>query len=175
MTHQWQGQHPLIVRPAREGDRVPLERLWLIFRHEMSRWTGALPDPDGSYRSERLLLSLSSPSWAAWLLTAGDHPIGFCLTRAMDTPVRIVTSFFVVVPARRAGAGTALLRGVVTADPGTWSVAYQDANAAAARFWTKVASAYDPHHSLERRRVPGKPDLPPDCWVTFRVPRGADQ
>jgi len=90
---------PVIARCATAGDRRPLKRLWLIFRHEMSIYTRALPNPDGTYRSERLLLGLSDPSWRAWMLTADDRPIGFTLVRALDQPVHVLTSFFIVAPA----------------------------------------------------------------------------
>lgn len=75
---------PLVIRRATTGDRDPLERLWLIFRHDMSAYSRALPNPDGTYRSERLLRGLSDPSWRAWILTAADRPVGFALVRGLD-------------------------------------------------------------------------------------------
>lgn len=160
---------PILARAATDNDRAILERLWLIFRHHMSTYSHALPTPDGTYRSERLHRSFSDPSWNTWILTASEHPIGFCLTRAMNKPVHVVNSFFIVAPARGAGVGTAFLRAVVNETPGTWSVAYQDANKAAARFWPSVAAAVAGDFNLEHRPVPGHPQLPPDAWVTFRV------
>lgn len=38
---------------------TPLHRLWHLFRHDMSETDGALPFPDGRYRTERLDLALS--------------------------------------------------------------------------------------------------------------------
>jgi predicted acetyltransferase len=54
--------------------------------------------------------------------------------------------------------------------PGEWDIAFQESNAAAGRFWRGVASAVaaDSWHE-ERRPVPGKPDVPPDVWLTFRA------
>ncbi|MGL5819118.1 MAG: GNAT family N-acetyltransferase [Phycicoccus sp.] len=154
---------------ATPDDRATVEQLWQIFRHHMSTYDRTLPAPDGTYCSERLRRAFSNRSWDAWILTAGEHPIGFCLTRAMNEPVRVVNSFFVVAPARGVGIGTAFLRAVASAKPGTWSVAYQDANTAAARFWPTVAAAVGVDVDLEHRPVPGKPHLPPDTWATFRV------
>jgi len=44
----------MFVRRADAEDRVVLERLWLMFRHDMSEFQGQLPRPDGSYRTEWL-------------------------------------------------------------------------------------------------------------------------
>lgn len=158
---------PIIARPALSGDEAALRRLWQLFRHDMSAYGRDLPGADGSYRSERLELALADPAWDAWLLTAAEHPIGFALTRAMDQPVRVLNSFFLVVPARRRGLGLAFADAVLSATPGTWEVAYQDANAAAASFWPAVAARFGEQWVREHRPVPGRPELPPDTWVTF--------
>ena len=73
---------PLTARTATLQDRESLERIWQLFRHEMSRFSGTLPDADGSYRRERLQAGLTDSAWRPWLLTAGEHPIGFALVRA---------------------------------------------------------------------------------------------
>lgn len=140
-----------------------------MFRHEMSAHTRALPNPDGSYRSERLHRALTDPSWSAWILTAGQHPIGLALARALDEPVHVLNSFFVVTPARRRGIGSSFARAVIDGHSGgTWAVAFQDTNTAAARFWPALAGSYDRAWTLEHRRNPDRPELPPDAWVTFR-------
>jgi len=58
---------PVDVRRAAAQDRPVLERLWLLFRHDLSRFTGDLPRADGTYRSERLEAALTNPGWAAEL------------------------------------------------------------------------------------------------------------
>ena len=162
---------PLIVRRATPRDREVLERLWLLFRHEMSAFSGALPKPDGSYPRDRLDAGLTESSWSAWLLTAADHPVGFALVRAVDEPVCVLNSFFLVSPARRRGIGTHFASSVIAATPGAWAIAYQDDNVAAAGFWPGVAARFDPDWRLEHRPVPGRSDRPPDAWVTFRAPK----
>lgn len=37
----------LSVRPATAEDRAVLERLWLMFRHDLSEFRGVLPSPTG--------------------------------------------------------------------------------------------------------------------------------
>lgn len=84
---------PIVVRRATSTDHVVLERLWLMFRHDMSGVSAGLPRPDGSFRSERLASALSEPDWHAWLLTIGEHPGGLAIVRAVDQPVRVLNSF----------------------------------------------------------------------------------
>ena len=160
---------PVTVRAVGPRDRRTLERLWLLFSHEMTAYSGVLPNRDGRYRRERLVKAFEDPCWGGWLLTAADRPIGFAVVRALDRPVRVLSSFFLVAPARRLGLGTAFARSVVGRPHGAWSVPYQDANPAASRFWPRLAEQCDPGWTARRVPVPGRPDLPPDTWVTFRT------
>ncbi|GAA1869982.1 GNAT family N-acetyltransferase [Myceligenerans crystallogenes] len=154
---------PVAARIATAADEPALRHLWLLFRHDMSGVTGTLPGPDGTYRSERLdaALDAAKPSWQPWLLSAGPQPVGLAITRALDEPTRVLSSFFLVAPVRRGGLGTAFARAVLEAAPGEWSVAYQESNAAAAAFWPRLAQAFDKD---SRRGVQG-----PDTWLTFTV------
>ncbi len=159
------------ARRAVPADHPALRRLWLLFRHEMSQFTGELPAVDGTYRSVRLdhALDTGRRDAQAWLLSTAEHPLGLAVTRAMDEPARVLTSFFLVTPARRGGLGTAFARTVLTASPGTWSIAHQPANRPAAAFWTRVADGFGPGWRQELREVPGRPGAPPDAWLTLIV------
>ena len=159
----------LEVRRATPDDRPVLQHLWLLFRHEMSRFTGDLPRADGTYRSERLEAALAAPGWAGFLACCQDAPVGFAFVRSLDHPPYVLNSFFVVAAARRAGVGSALAHAVVTSFPGTWEVAFQEANRVATRFWRRVAADHSPAWTEERRQVPGRPDLPADSWISFEV------
>jgi predicted acetyltransferase len=160
------------VRLASETDRPVLERLWLLFRHDMSEFTGALPRPDGTFRTERLESALSgSDDWAPYLILHADRPVGLAFVRALTTSTRILNSFFVVRGARRAGIGLRAVQQVVARHPGSWEVAFQDANAGAVSFWRRVATEIAGDAWTETRRpVPGVPDVPPDVWIAFDVP-----
>ncbi|CAM5733426.1 hypothetical protein SALBM311S_02989 [Streptomyces alboniger] len=55
----------LDTRPAAPADRPAVERLWLLFRHDLSAFGGQLPNPDGTFRGERLEAAFSGdPDWA---------------------------------------------------------------------------------------------------------------
>jgi hypothetical protein len=56
---------PLIsIRRASAGDRSVVERPWLMFRHDMSEFGGQLPNPDGTFRIERLAAAFDDRNWA---------------------------------------------------------------------------------------------------------------
>lgn len=160
---------PLTVLPATPTDYPLLERLWLIFRHDLSHTTGALPNADGTYRSEWLESAFTDDDWAAWVMRADDHPVGFAIVRSLNSEPHVLNSFFIVAPARRHGCGRTLFESVVSTRPGRWAVAFQDANAGAARFWRQTVAAIDPNWRHEHRAIPDKPEVPSDSWINFLV------
>jgi predicted acetyltransferase len=160
------------VRPATAADRPVVERLWLMFRHDLSEFWGALPDRDGTFRTDRLHLALTDDDWAPYLLTCGDRPVGLAFVRSLSGPTRVLNAFFVVRGARRAGIGLHAVRQIVAGHPGPWEVAFQDSNPTAVNFWRRVATEIaGDAWTEERRPVPGRPDIPPDVWISFNVPQ----
>ncbi|MFI9724145.1 GNAT family N-acetyltransferase [Streptomyces sp. NPDC052396] len=162
---------PDIARLANNADRPIVERLWLMFSHDLSEFHGQLPNPDGTFRSDRLHTAFTDPDWAPYLLVSHGHPAGFAFVRALAGPTRVLNSFFIVRGARRKGIGLQAVQEVVASHPGPWEVAFQDANMAAVRFWRRVATEIAGEAWAEERRpVPHRPELPPDVWISFRVP-----
>jgi len=161
---------PATVSLAQEGDRPTLERLWTMFRHEMSAHSGALPNSDGRFRQERLDAALSDPEWAGFVVRLGGAPIGLAIVRGTESSERILSSFFLVHGARKAGHGRTVVRAIVSQYPGQWAVAFQEVNLPAAAFWRAIASELDDGWTLDRQEVPGRPGFPPDSWARFRVP-----
>lgn len=158
------------VRRATACDRIVLERLWLLFRHDMSAVTGELPGPDGSFRSQRLDAGLGEPGWAAYVVHRDAGPVGLAVVRGLDEPVRTLNSFFVVRAARRNGVGRAAARLVLGEHPGAWQIPFQEENAGAAAFWRTVAAdVAGQDWQEEQRGVPGRPDLTADTWISLTV------
>ncbi|MQY37589.1 hypothetical protein SRB17_55930 [Streptomyces sp. RB17] len=160
------------VRPATPEDRPTVERLWLMFRHDLSEFYGVLPAHDGTFRSDRVEHVFTAPGWVPYLLTCGDRPVGLAFVRGLDGPVRVLNSFFVVRGARRRGIGLRAVREVLGRHPGAWEIAFQQDNATAVRFWRRVAEDLAPGAwTRELRPVPDRPELDPDVWISFTVPR----
>ncbi|MFD4875769.1 GNAT family N-acetyltransferase [Streptomyces sp. NPDC058420] len=180
------------VRPAIPADRPTVERLWLMFRHDLSEFRNGgvsqLPNPDGAFRSERVAaafgdsresgdsgVSGDSGDWAPYLFRSGVHPVGFAFVRGVGGPTRILNSFFVVRGARRGGVGMRAVRDVVARYPGDWEVAFQDVNPGAVAFWRRVGEELAPGEWREERRpVPGRVGLPPDVWISFTYGRAVE-
>jgi aryl-alcohol dehydrogenase-like predicted oxidoreductase len=76
------------VLEAGPADQPVLERLWLLFRHDMSEFRGQLPRPDGTFRSERLRAAFGDPDWAPYLLVQGESPVGLALVRGLRAHAR---------------------------------------------------------------------------------------
>ncbi|RKS74694.1 putative acetyltransferase [Actinomadura pelletieri DSM 43383] len=160
----------LLVRRADAADRPVLERLWLMFAHDISPFHDLLPQPDGTFRSDRLDAAFRDPGWTAYLIKDGETPLGFAVVRGLKDQTRVMNSFFVVRGARRTGVGLRGVREVITAHPGHWEIPFQDDNDAAARFWRRVAATLAPDAWTEERRpIPGRPHLSPDVWISFSI------
>jgi predicted acetyltransferase len=164
---------PISVRRTSAADRPMVERLWLMFRHDMSEFGGQLPNPDGTFRTERLAAAFEDRDWAGYVITVPqDRPAGLAIVRGLAGPARVLSSFFVLRPLRRTGVGLKAVNAMVAEHPGPWEVAFQDANGAAVHFWRRVATELAGRDwTEEHRAVPGRPDLPPDSWISFTVQR----
>lgn len=162
------------VRLAGAADRPVVDRLWLMFRHDMSDFQDQLPNPDGTFRTEWLHAAFSDPDWAPYLFLCGDRPAGFAFVRSLTEPTRVLNSFFVARGARRSGIGLHAIQEIVARHPGPWQVAFQDNNPTAVHFWHRVATEIaGDTWTEERRPVPAQPDSPPDVWISFSTPTDA--
>ncbi|MFE9452801.1 GNAT family N-acetyltransferase [Streptomyces sp. NPDC006739] len=158
------------VRPAHPSDKPTVERLWLMFRHDLSEPRGVLPHPDGSFRSEWVEAAFTEPGWAPYLLTCGERPAGLAFVRGLTGPTHVLNSFFVVRGARRQGVGLRAVRQVLARHPGRWEIAFQHDNPPAVGFWRRVArEVAGDAWTEELRPVPDRPELPPDAWISFAV------
>lgn len=133
---------------------------------------GGLPHPDGRYRHERLDEHPGQGragylAWAPHPNTGDEAPVGFALVTGLDSARHALTALFVVPAARGRGVGGGLAREVVGRHPGAWEVAFQHDNHDAARFWRTLArEVWGEGWLEERRHVPGRPNVPPDHWIS---------
>jgi len=161
----------MLVRRVTADDRVLMERLWLMFRHDLSEFQGQLPRPDGSYRTEWLEKVLTGdPDWAGYLVYSEENPIGFCFMRALTEPVHVLNAFFMVRPVRRKGLGLRAVLEVLGHHPGPCEVAFQANNEKAVRFWQRVATELSGDAwTQEERPIRDNPAAKPDVWISFKV------
>ncbi|MER5506435.1 hypothetical protein ABT052_14060 [Streptomyces sp. NPDC002766] len=72
------------VRLATAGDRPVVERLWLMFRHDLSGFRGVLPNPDGTFRGDRVEAAFARDGWAPYLFLRDDRPVGLAGPRPLS-------------------------------------------------------------------------------------------
>lgn len=134
-----------------------------------------MPDANGTFPARRLMSFLDDPDRRAYLLYYGSSPSGLALVRGVSRQTRVVGEFFVVRGVRRQRVGYEAALALLRLHPGWWEIPFQEENPGAARFWRRVATAaVEVAWREERRRVPGKPEAPPDVWITLdtrRLPR----
>lgn len=165
------------VRPV-EDDQWPMVAwLYQLFRHVLALVVRGLPYADGRY-NHRLLDAYPSPDHHGYLVwrdhpnTARPAPVGFALCERVS-PVRwSVGAFWVSPVVRGEGVGTRLALDVLGRHGPEWEVAFQHDNAAAGRFWRRVADAsFGPGGWSERRQpVPHRPDAPADHVIASPAP-----
>ncbi|WP_031063897.1 GNAT family N-acetyltransferase [Streptomyces sp. NRRL WC-3742] len=162
---------PDVVRIAKDDDRSVMERLWLMFRHDLSEFDELLPNPDGSFRDEWLHQAFTDDDRVPYLITCDDRPAGLAFVRGLAGPTRVLNSFFIVRGVRRRGIGLKAVQEVLARHPGPWEIAFQDTNVTAVHFWRRVATqTVGDAWTEDRRPVPGRPNLPPDVWISFNTP-----
>jgi predicted acetyltransferase len=163
----------LSLAPVTELTRPVVERLWQLYRHDLSEFRGSLPEVDGAFPTRSLSPFLEGDPDRRAHLFLRDGPVGFALVSRTSSGARLMSEFFVVRAARRQGVGRAAVDALLALYPGAWEIPFQEENPAAARFWRHIAAevARNGVHE-ERRPVPGKPQIPPDVWLSFAVGLG---
>jgi predicted acetyltransferase len=163
--------HPSVTEPktlhqVTPDQRPAVERLWQLYRHDLSEFRGTMPDAEGRYRLGRLPEYLDDPDRRGYLIRSGAALAGFVLVRGLSAEPRVMGEFFVVRAVRRRRVGHAAALELLNLHPGRWEIAFQEENPGAARFWRRVATdAVGTVWREEHRPVPQKPEMPPDRWL----------
>jgi predicted acetyltransferase len=155
---------------ATSEQRKVAERLWQLYRHDLSEFRGYLPGSSGLYETARLLSFFGDPDRCGYLTYRDQAPVGFALIRGLAGEIRVMGDFFVVRAARRRRLGHDAAVNVMSLHPGRWAIPFQEENPGAARFWRLVgAELAITGCEEERRPVPGKPAEPPDIWLLLSI------
>jgi len=139
---------------------VPLaqkERLWRLFqlyRHDLSEYTGDLPGDDGTYAYRYFDPYWTEPGRQPYFIRAGGDVAGFVLIRELSkdelddviaevveergVSVYSIAEFFVLRPFRRKGVGEAAAQLAFALYPGPWQVSQLEKNLPAREFWGRL-------------------------------------
>jgi predicted acetyltransferase len=150
--------------------RHAAERLWQLYRHDLSEFRGTMPDEDGLFKTDRFLSFFGDPDRRGYLIYSGEALAGFTLVRGLSEEPRMIGEFFVIRAVRRQGVGYEAAGELLRLHPGRWEIAFQEENLKAARFWRRFAADMAGSGVLEELRpVPGKPAVTPDTWLLLTV------
>ena len=58
-----------------------VDRLWQLYRHDLSEFRGYMPDSEGLYEPGRLPTFFEDPDRCGYLIYSGQVPAGFALIR----------------------------------------------------------------------------------------------
>ncbi|MEU4335896.1 GNAT family N-acetyltransferase [Micromonospora lupini] len=158
--------NPVTLRSILPDDKSLVDRLWQLYRHDLSEFRGSLPDDVGLFTLGRLPTYRTDPNSSGYLICQGGRPVGFAFVSGVEIRPLRVAEFFVVRAVRRSGVGRLAAGQLFSRHPGSWEIAFQEENPGAARFWRRLAVEVCPKgHREERRAVPGKPHIPADTWL----------
>ncbi|MFD2082449.1 GNAT family N-acetyltransferase [Actinopolymorpha cephalotaxi] len=153
-----------------DADRPLIDRLWQLYAHDLSEFRGTMPDAAGLFKWTRVPDYFDDPDRCGYLVLHGSAPAGFALVRGLKDDSRLMGEFFVVRAVRRRGVGHDVALELLRLHPGRWEIPFQEENPGAARFWRRIATEVaGDRWTEERRPVPGKPQIPPDVWLSLTV------
>lgn len=130
----------LSIHQARPEDFVALEQLLELYQYDLSDiWLQDL-DAQGRYGFD-LTRHRKATTSRAYLARVDSQYVGFALTApaiVTRTEGTWMEQFFILKRYRRSGAGRALARHVLLANPGLWELGQIAGNKVAYAFWRKV-------------------------------------
>ena len=158
------------LRLFAESDRPVVERVWQLYRHDLSESRDSLPNADGLFKPGHLPTFFGDPDRCGYLILRDDLPVGFALVQGLGFEPRMIADFFVIRAVRREGIGHAVAAELLRRYPGAWEIGFQEENRGAPEFWRRVVTdVVGETWREELRPVPGKPHIPDDHVLVFRL------
>lgn len=153
-----------------DADRPVVERLWQLYRHDLSESRDSLPNAEGLFKPGGLPRFFDDSDRCGYLVLCRGVPVGFALVQGLEVEPKMIAEFFVVRAVRRQGIGHAIAAEVLRRYPGAWEICFQEVNRGAPAFWRRVVTdVVGETWREELRPVPRKPHIPHDHVVVFRV------
>ena len=138
-------------RVSSERQRDALRRLYPLYLHDLSQWTGHYRlDADARWEPSYIEDFLGREQCAAFLIGEDGAAAGFAWVGGGDFPRKRpdrewrLAEFFVAAPFRRRGVGRAAAGAVLDSFSGSWQLEVVDGNEAALQFWREVLTARCP-------------------------------
>jgi predicted acetyltransferase len=164
----------LALRPLTAETKPVIERLWQLYRHDLSEFRGthgpsgfrgSLPDADGRFHTRPLVPFFEDDAdRAAYVFYDGPNAVGFAFVSHLTARARLMSEFFVVRGLRGHGIARAAVDELFALYPGEWEIPFQENNVARV-----AASVSGGNVREELRPVPGKPEVAPDVWLTLVI------
>ena len=133
------------LRPVGMDERETLDRLYQLYRHDLSEFSGQGIGANGRYPSTDLSRYLEDATFGAYFVMVGGALAGLVLVHFAshtydDEAVSNLDDFFVLRAHRRQGVGTRAARALFSSRPGLWQINKKVCNTAAVGFWRQVLS-----------------------------------
>ena len=135
------------LQPILPEQQPVLERLYQLYRYDLSEFNNQDIRPDGSYPHIDLAQYVTDSNFCSRFITFDNTLAGFALVNLhshtyMDETVKNLDDFFVLKKYRRKGIGTRAAYRLFREMPGLWQVNKKTYNEVAMRFWERVVREF---------------------------------
>ncbi len=132
------------------ADKPVLANLMQLYRHDGSEFGDDHIDPRGRFSAGAYFDAYwVEPERTPYFIRHAARLAGFALVRGLGPGQWSIAEFFVVRGARRRGIGRCAAFWIFDSQPGQWSVAQEENNRSAQRFWRRVVAEYTGGDFLE--------------------------
>ena len=141
------------VIPVPESQKSVLDNLLELYLYDLNEITPNQIlfelNAKGRFAYPNLPIYWQDPSRKAYIVWQNDCPIGCVLVHQdpfykKDTPVFVMSEFFILKMYRRQGIGVAVASYVMHQNPGNWEIRVIQAHQNGYHFWTKVVENVAP-------------------------------